>query len=476
MSIKTTENWQEANQRYLTAALAVVREMFERHIANTKNDRKGSKIDNKQSQQALQAAKSAMPAPAALDVLCLKFGLSSFERNLLLLCASMELDSSFAALFANAQGDPQRAYPTFSLAISTLPEPHWSAITPHAPLRYWRLIEVGNGNALTMSPLRIDESALHFLTGLPHIDDKLMGLVEPVRSAITLLPSQVQVAQKFSKIWSQALNLSDLPVILLCGDGMTAKRDIATVACSELGLIAYTISAHVLPTVPGELEAFMRLWERDATLLQSALLLDCDEIDMADVTRRKAIDRLIKEVKSPLIIAGRGRRSAGHRNMITFDIPRPSANEQCNFWQSQLGTIVPNMNGQIEALVSQFNLNAQTIHAVCTEALATIQNSSEGNTQSVSSTRNPASNIGSRLPNLLWNICRAHARPRIEELAQRLEHYATWDDLVLPEPQLHILRDMTVHVKQRAKVYETWGFSKKGTRGLGISVLPSDEF
>jgi SpoVK/Ycf46/Vps4 family AAA+-type ATPase len=42
---------------------------------------------------------------------------------------------------------------------------------------------------------------------------------------------------------------------------------------------------------------------------------------------------------------------------------------------------------------------------------------------------------------------------------------------VLPEPQLHILRDVAVHIKQRAKVYETWGFSKKGTRGLGISVL-----
>jgi hypothetical protein len=165
---------------------------------------------------------------------------------------------------------------------------------------------------------------------------------------------------------------------------VAAKRDIAAVASSQLGLHAHAISAHILPTSPSELEAFLRLWEREATLLQSVLLLECDEIDMADVLRRKAIDRLINEVKSPLIIASRERRSSGNRNLITFDITRPSAKEQRAFWQNQLGTFAPSMNGQVEALVSQFNLSAQTIHAVCTEAFASIQNSSESNSQPVS--------------------------------------------------------------------------------------------
>jgi SpoVK/Ycf46/Vps4 family AAA+-type ATPase len=56
-------------------------------------------------------------------------------------------------------------------------------------------------------------------------------------------------------------------------------------------------------------------------------------------------------------------------------------------------------------------------------------------------------------------------------LAQRLEPVATWDDLVLPELQRQILRDIAAHVKQRAKVYETWGFAQKSSRGLGISAL-----
>jgi SpoVK/Ycf46/Vps4 family AAA+-type ATPase len=42
---------------------------------------------------------------------------------------------------------------------------------------------------------------------------------------------------------------------------------------------------------------------------------------------------------------------------------------------------------------------------------------------------------------------------------------------VLPEAQRQILREIATHVRQRTKVYETWGFVTKGERGLGISAL-----
>ena len=74
-------------------------------------------------------------------------------------------------------------------------------------------------------------------------------------------------------------------------------------------------------------------------------------------------------------------------------------------------------------------------------------------------------------PALLWDACRVQARPRLDDLAQRIEPAAAWDDLVLPEAQLQILRDIAAHVRQRAKVYESWGFAAKGARGLGISAL-----
>ena len=64
---------------------------------------------------------------------------------------------------------------------------------------------------------------------------------------------------------------------------------------------------------------------------------------------------------------------------------------------------------------------------------------------------------------------------RLDDLAQRIEPVASWDDLVLPEPQLAILRQIAAHVRQRLRVYEDWGFADKSARGLGISVLFSGE-
>jgi SpoVK/Ycf46/Vps4 family AAA+-type ATPase len=72
---------------------------------------------------------------------------------------------------------------------------------------------------------------------------------------------------------------------------------------------------------------------------------------------------------------------------------------------------------------------------------------------------------------VLWEACRVQARPRLDNLAQRIEPAATWEDLVLPESQHQMLRDIAAHVRQRTKVYEAWGFAAKDSRGLGISAL-----
>jgi SpoVK/Ycf46/Vps4 family AAA+-type ATPase len=72
---------------------------------------------------------------------------------------------------------------------------------------------------------------------------------------------------------------------------------------------------------------------------------------------------------------------------------------------------------------------------------------------------------------MLWDTCRFQAQPGMDNLAQRIEPAAGWEDLILPQPQLEVLRDVASQVRQRFKVYETWGFGSKSKRGLGISAL-----
>jgi len=464
-NIPTTSNWQETNQRYLTGALAVARSALEQHISGGRDAGKKDQA----ARETLQETAAAMPTPAALETLGFKFGLSSFEKDLLTLCAGVELDSAFAALCAKAQGEPQRAYATFSLALSALPEAHWSAITPDAPLRRWRLIEVSAGNSLTLSPLRIDERVLHYLTGVPHLDNRLAGLVEPMRAAVALLPSQHKLAEQIVTAWSGSAHLPALPIVQLFGDEVAGKRAIAAAACNKLGLGLNVISAQLVPTNPSELEALVRLWEREAALSQSALLLDCDEADTADVARRNAVNRLITSALSPLIVSSRERRHILQRSTITFDVPRPTAGEQRALWRTTLGAASSELNGLLDALVSQFSLSAQAIHEISAEALARTRQLVISNQFSVISDQKAT--VSNELAEVLWQTCCTQARPRLDDLALRLMPSAAWDDLILPEPQRQTLREIAAHVRQRAKVYETWGFAEKGNRGLGISAL-----
>jgi len=66
-------------------------------------------------------------------------------------------------------------------------------------------------------------------------------------------------------------------------------------------------------------------------------------------------------------------------------------------------------------------------------------------------------------------------RSKLDELAQRIESIAGWDELILPEAQKATLRQIGAHVRNRLKVHLEWGFADKGARGLGISALFAGE-
>lgn len=464
MSATVTTSWPEANQRYLMAALGVVREALERHIARPQEKQETDQAqESHTARQALKEAAEAMPSPSALETLCIRFGLSAFERDLLLVCAGIELDSTFAAVCAKAQGDPSRAFPTFSLALAALAEPHWNALTPAAPLRRWRLIEVGSGSVLTLSQLRIDERILHYLAGVQHMDERLAGLVEHLHETSELAPSHQALAERIAALWSQPASKTALPLVQLCGDEVAEKRAIAAGACAAMGLNVAVTAAHSVPAGASELDGFIRLWGREAVLSNCALLLECHELEASDTARASSINSLIERVNSPLIISSVERRRASHRSILTFDVRKPSAGEQRDIWQRALSAIPVNLNGQVQALVSQFNLNLQKVHAARVEAMGR---------QLASENAGAAdANVEVDFGKALWDACRMQARPRLDDLAQRIEPAASWDDLVLPEPQLKTLRDVALHVRHRMTVYETWGFATKGARGLGISAL-----
>lgn len=455
MNIAATNDWQVTDRNYLMASVANVRKMLVQHADSSLLESQKFSLEESIEETSPE---NWLPSSqeSALERLCTIFDLSEFEQNLLILCAGMELDTSFAVLCAAAQGDTQRPYPTFGLAIAALEGMHWSALTPARSLRRWRLIEVGAGNRLTNSPLRIDERILHYLMSVQHLDERLAGMVEPVEAVDDLVLTHWQVVEKMAAAWSVETNhFLKFPVLQLCGNETASKRPIAAAVCQALEMNLYTIAAHSVPTNSGDLYQFKLLWEREVVLSDSALLIDCDDLEATDTAREGAIAHLCEWLRSPLLITTTDRRRARLRPSLAFDIARPTTSEQHDVWQAALETTDQPLNGQVDALVSQFNLSVPVIQAACSQVHVEWQQS----------------NTHADFDLLLWDACRTQSRPKLDDLAQRIESGADWDDLVLPDAQFQVLREISSHVQQRAKVYERWGFGGKSGRGLGISAL-----
>ncbi|WP_414624338.1 ATP-binding protein [Calothrix sp. CCY 0018] len=462
MDATTTSNQNVDNYTYISVALAKIRAILVKHADPSLLEEDITHGENLIKNPIDNSITSS--EPSALDKICTIFNLSEFERNLLLLCAGVELDASFSILCAAACGNAERKYPTFGLAMTVLDGLHWSAFTPAGSLRRWKLIEVGSGSDLMSSPLRIDERILHYLIGVQHLDERLLGIVEPVTVTEELVPSHLQLMEKMTAVWwVEIYDFLKLPILQLCGNEVASKRPIAAVACHYLQLNLYAIAAHALPTTPSEISKFKQLWEREVLLASCALLMDCDDLEGVDANKESTITYLCEWMRSPIIITTTERRRSRLRPALVFDVERPTTPEQYTIWEQALNGVSVSTKIQVSNLVSQFNLSVPVIQAACSQVSVQWQQAQE------SEDTDNVDNIN--FNHLLWDTCRAQARPKLDDLAQRIDSIAKWEDLVLPESQVQVLRDVALQVKQRAKVYDEWGFGGKSKRGLGISAL-----
>lgn len=457
MNAPTSSHWQTANQYSLSLALTEVRTALQQYIATLQGTAWIAKDTGPPDSE------DTLGASSALEKLCTAFRLTAFERQVLLLSAGVELSASLANLCATAQGHPQWTYPTFSLALAALPDAHWSATTPARPLRHWRLIEVSDGESLTQGRLQIDERVLHYLTGVSYQDERLQGLFDRAPIPENLPPSHQKLASQIVAIWQRKSRVRHSETIQLCGDRDSTEA-IAATACATTGLQLHTLRAIDIPSAVAEREALARLWEREAVLSRSALLLDCEMLSHADLF--KTALPFIETIRGWLMIATQEPLQIRKRPSLRLDVNPPTEIEQRLLWQHYLEPRSAELADRLEEITTQFSLSPQAIRVACSEF--TTQADAWNQPVMHLSVSSTADSVPFRT---LWDICRKQSRTRLDDLAQRVSPIATWDDLVLPEPERQLLREIAAQVRHRAMVYETWQFAVRGANGLGISAL-----
>ncbi len=382
---------------------------------------------------------SPIAPPAAIDALAAIFGLSRFERELLLLCAGVEMESAIAERCAEAAGAGRSGGPTFGLAIAALIEPHWSALAPSSPLRRFRLVDMEPGRGVTAAPLRIDERVLHYIAGVNAIDPRLEPMLRETPVAGLMAAEHRALAESLD-----APHAGERAAALnLYGDDPSGQEAVAALVSERAGRTLYTMRIEDAPGAAAEVDQFVQLWAREAALLPASLLLQW-EGEAPGATARQLAERM----SGPLFIASREPIGL-HRRRERREVSRSGPAGQKLLWSAALDDAAAAQEKTIDDAAQHFRLSAETIGTIGSQLADRLEDD----------------------PDALWRACRSVSTPRLTHLAERIVASAGWDDLVLPPLQQHLLRQLASQTRRRMTVYEDWGFAAKDKRGLGVSAL-----
>ncbi|HEY0012008.1 MAG TPA: ATP-binding protein [Allosphingosinicella sp.] len=395
--------------------------------------------------------KSAAPPRTRADEIAGRFGLDAFGRNLLLLGAWAALDPIASGRIAELHSDPRRTVPSFGLALVKLPGANWLALGADSPLRRHGLVRMDGAEGLGSAPFALAEPVLLALLDAPSLAAELALQARRVQPPGQLSPSRARL--------SEAIGLRILGepgmTLQLCGPDALGKEQAAAAALAASKRPLYSISAATLPNVPSDLARLARSWCRDLMLTRGALFVDAARGEPGQLASFAELLQL------PLIVAAPEALLLGQGPTVRLDMPRMTAEEQIPVWRDRLGPYAKRLNGTIERLAGHFPVSPELADSVAAE-LAILAPGKAAKPKKGAP----------RLEDIAWDAARRFARPRMDDLARRIESDAQWDDLVLPPAQKDVLKAIVAQVRHRATVYERWGFARRsGGRGLGVSVL-----
>ncbi|USH05398.1 AAA family ATPase [Grimontia kaedaensis] len=446
--LQSLERWQALNNAHLAALVDWALKLLSDEDSTTS-------LESVSSVNARFRSETKVGNPISINVLNDQFGLNESDQSVLALVIAAALEPLVGERCATLSGNHSTQFPNAMLCVSRIPECDWSSFSPHSPLRYWLLVEwqpLGSGDGV----LSADERVVNFARGLSYIDERLSVLLEPanVESATSLMPSQRQQLDAALNYLSQSQRFemqSTATVFELFGDDAFAKRTMAVSISTELNIGLQRINAVNLPSRANDLDALARLWLREASLMPMLVLVE--EAD--DALKQKLVAQFTARLRGLVLIdTGRSPAALSTRN-FPLEVKRPTVQEQESIWSE----LLPVEDKQLPArLAEQFSMSEPDIFRSASVAAA-----------------QSGSDSDSEFEKTLWQICQRGASTELSKLAQRIECKASWENLVLPESQTKMLEQLASQVALRSRVYQSWGFRERMSRGMGISAMFSGE-
>lgn len=386
--------------------------------------------------------------PPILSELGRRFGLSTFEHEVLALCVAARLNPRVGELCQGTAADPSLSGPTVGQALAVLDGAHWAAFAPDQPLRHWRMAEVDLALPPHICPLRIDERIFLHLLQVRTLDGRLAPLLRKVELESSSAGGEAGFEQTLVTAIQRAFSAREPLQLHLIHSDPIASLELIGRSASALNLRHLRLNANDIPLSSPERLTFHRLWTREVWLDPALLSVVDDSGGTSE--RREVLRNFLEALEVPAVLLTDTSPRIRSKSVLRLEVPKATRGERRSAWEQTLMSLGVENDAVIDRLASQFDLEPQ--------AIASLGQSLEGHAGDVDERR-------------IRHACRAAARPALESLAQRVEPQASWDQLILPDATLATLRQIESQVHHRGTVHERWGFAKRSARGLGITAL-----
>jgi hypothetical protein len=371
-------------------------------------------------------ASEELGGPSALEAAAEALQLDEFAREVVLLCTGFEVDPRFAALGVATPG----------MAFAALPDAHWAAFAPDAPLRRLGVLELDESQPLVAAPMRLAPDVLAFVLGHGVVVDDATFV--PVDRADGGEGGAAEVVTAMRAL----LGASDsLPVVELRGAGVEERRAVAAWVAAALGTEAFAVDVRDLPPDQGDLARVLLDWVRGSLLGHRCLVVEVG--DEPDDRVRAAVAR----VSGPLVVSGSSGavEGDGARPVIRHDVPSPTVQERRARWAAAFASAGggPHPPAALDTVAGEYRLGPSTVAAVCAEALA----------------------AGGDIGAALREACRRRTRALLDPLADRVD-VTRAAPLMVPSDVRDQLDQLVEHVRSAADVQARWPYDLPGVAAM----------